>query len=143
MKNKIFFILFFFLFLHSKCQFITTYQYESLLYKYIETYLEDSIEEDTYMLFTYRTLGVCKDCYRISMDSLLVKVYNEKEYYPLYVLFDEESELEKVKLIYANKINYLLSIHLLLDKYGFSKTVPTLFIIQKNKLVNHIRFNRK
>ena len=122
---------------------LVNYQYESLLYKYMDTYCKDSIIENDYKLFVYRTVGVCQNCYRISMDSLLVKVYNEKGDYPLYVLFDNVSELEKVKLMYKNNIKYLLEDHLVLDRYGFSRTVPMLFVLNKNKLVNYNRLYRK
>ncbi|NLK56855.1 MAG: hypothetical protein GX292_04815 [Bacteroidales bacterium] len=122
---------------------LVNYQYEALLYRYINTYCKDSILEEDYMLFTYRTVGVCQNCYRISMDSLLTKAYNEKEDYPLYVLFDNISELERIKSKYGNSIKYLLESHFVMNQYGFSITVPALFVFNKHKLVKYIRCSRK
>ena len=144
MKSKLI-VLFVIFTLPFRCanQNLVSYKYESLLYKYLNNYCKDSIIEKDYKLFTYRTIGVCQNCYRISMDSWLIKAYNEKGDYHLYVLFDNTSTLDKVKLKYKNNIKYLLEDHFVLDQYGFSITVPMLFIFNDNKLVNYIKYNRK
>jgi hypothetical protein len=77
------------------------------------------------------------------MDSIMSKVYKEKENYDLYVLFDNEIDMGKIQMKYKNNVHYLIGNHLIMDKYGISRDIPMLFVFRDSKLSSWQKFNRK
>lgn len=111
------------------------YSDEDLIYRYLDTYSKDSIHHANYTLLTFRTKGVCRSCRKQPIDSVLDSAVCN--YSNLYVLFDEEENLLKIKGKYGNRIHYLLGDGKEMNRYGIPILEPFLFFFENNKIVNY------
>ncbi len=117
------------------------YSEEDLIYRYLDTYCKDSIHHSSYKLLTFRTKDACRSCRKQPIDSVLDFVVSNHA--NLYVLFDEEEYMLKVKNKYDNRIYYLLGNGKEMDRYGIPMLEPFLFSFENNKIVNYEHYSEK
>ena len=117
------------------------YSEEDLIYRYLNTYFKDSIQQDNYKLLCFRTKGVCRSCRKQPIETVLDFVVRNNE--NVYILFDEEERLQKTKDRYGDKIHYLLGVDNEMDKYGIPVLAPVLFTFENDKIIDYEYFDSK
>ncbi|MBP7103280.1 MAG: hypothetical protein RBS13_06065 [Bacteroidales bacterium] len=120
----------------------TSYKEEALLNKYLKKYQSDKIIHKDYSLITYRTLGLCQACTRISLDTILSQEFKNKGNVELYVLFDKKEDLVKTKARYGNTLHYLIGNPYIMEQYGIPRVVPAMFYFKNSKLINWKQIDR-
>ena len=146
MKNNIVLVTLLLLISFATCtssnpSFKKQYSEEDLIYRFLNAYFKDSILQSDYKLLCFRTNGVCNNCRKQPLESILDFVVNNHE--NLYVLFDEEEKLQKAKYIYGDKIHYLLGNDKEMNKYGIPMSAPMLFTFENNKIIDYEHFGTK
>jgi len=116
------------------------YSEEDLIYRYLDTYFKDSIQQDNYKLFTFCTKNACRGCSEEPIEKVLDFVVNKHT--NVYVLFDEEKYLQKTKDRYGDKIHYLLGEDKEMNRYGIPTLAPMLFTFENHKIVDYEHFDK-
>ena len=111
------------------------YRDEELLMKYLQLYHSEVFQEEEYLLFTFRTKQLCKTCRKTPLDTVLKMVVENRGDLELYILTDNQKDMNDVMSQYGNQVHCLFGDAQMMNKYGIPYMEPLLFHIKDKKVL--------
>ena len=111
------------------------YQEEALLMRYLDEFQQDKIPQEEYLLFTFRTKQLCKTCRKTPLDTVLKMVVENRGDLELYILTDNQKDMNDVMSQYGNQVHCLFGDAQMMNKYGIPYMEPLLFHIKDKKVL--------
>ncbi len=118
----------------------TVYREEKLLMQYLDKYQFDTMPQQEFLLFTFRTQQLCRTCRAVPLDTVLKMAIESRQGKPMYVLTDNVTDMQHIKAEYGTDIICLIGNADIMNKYGIPALEPLLFKINNKKVVEVSNF---
>ena len=108
--------------------------------QYLDKYQFDTMPQQEFLLFTFRTQQLCRTCRVVPLDTVLKMAIESRQGKPMYVLTDNVTDMQHIKAEYGTDIICLIGNAGIMDKYGIPSLEPLLFKINNKKGVEVSNF---
>ena len=108
--------------------------------QYLDKYQFDTMPQQEFLLFTFRTQQLCRTCRVVPLDTVLKMAIESRQGKPMYVLTDNVTDMQHIKAEYGTDIICLIGNADIMDQYGIPALEPLLFKINNKKVVEVSNF---
>ncbi len=134
----------------SKHENFTKYKDADLVFRYIDDSLSDNIDEDEYILATFRIKVACSNCIGdLNMPRLIDTISKRYPNTPIYILTDDAffnhdtDSLSKFQAMFSNLHDIFYEDPRTLKRYGLYGNYPSVFKMSNGNMVEAVRYLNK